>query len=115
MGLGGKLLTAFAVFWALFLISVFMPLDVNPTLGTYMPLLCGLLALALTFGFYATRRVMPPQTSYYQPVTLKAAKQEFSGRVVGITLRCSNATFARKFSSANAQAMAAGVLAITAS
>lgn len=113
VGIATKLLVSFGVFWALFLAAFVIPADLNPAIGSHLPAISGILALALTFGFYSIRKAVPPQTSYYQPVTLKALKQEFSGAVVGITLRCSNSTFAKNFSAVNKESLAAGVLTVT--
>jgi hypothetical protein len=113
VGITTKLLVAFGVFWALFLLAFIVPVDMSPSIGSHLPAISAVLALALTFGFYSLRRAAPPQTSYYQPVTLKAVKQEFSGAVVGVTLQCSHSMFAKSFSAVNREALAAGVLTIT--
>jgi hypothetical protein len=114
VGLGKKLLVSFGVFWAFFLLAIVVPLDWSPAMASRLPLISAVLALATTFGFYAIRKAVSPQTSFYQPVTLKAVKQEFSGKVTGITLHCSNSTFARHFSDLNRDLLAAGVLVVTA-
>lgn len=112
-GVAHKLLVSFGVFWVLFFAAFVMPVDLSPFIVDHITAIAGVVALALTFGFYSLRKAVPPQTSYYQPVTLKAVKQEFSGTVVGIALQCSHATFARNFSEANKESVAAGVLTVT--
>jgi Na+-transporting methylmalonyl-CoA/oxaloacetate decarboxylase gamma subunit len=112
VGFGKKLLVSFGVFWVLFLLAFAVP-GMSPAMVDRLPAMAGAIALASTFGFYAIRKAVPPQTSYYQPVTLKAVKQEFSGAVLGVTLHCSHAGFAREFSAANRETLAAGQLTVT--
>jgi hypothetical protein len=114
VGLGKKLLVSFGAFWAFFLLAFIAPFDWSPAMVSSLPWISAVLALATTFGFYAIRKAVPPQTSYYQPVTLKMVKQEFSGAVIGMTLHCSHASFARHFSDVNRDLLAAGVLVVTA-
>jgi hypothetical protein len=114
VGLGTKLLVSFGAFWAFFLLAFIVPFDWSPAIVSRLPWISAVLALATTFGFYAIRKAAPPQTSYYQPVTLKMVKQEFSGAVIGMTLHCSNSSFARHFSDVNRDILAAGVLVVTA-
>jgi hypothetical protein len=113
VGIGTKLLVSFGVFWAIFLAAFLVPFDWPPAMGNHLPALCGIMAIALTFGFYSLRKATPPQTSYYQPVTLKAVKRQFSGDVVGVTLGCTHASFASKFSACNRDFVAAGTLMVT--
>lgn len=108
-----KFLVAFGIFWALMLIVVLVPNDLGMFLpGFYLPLVIGIVSLSLSFFLYSLRRIQPPQTSFYQPVTLKGLKQKFSGDIVGITLKFSNALYADKFATLNRVLVSSGALEI---
>ncbi|RAP58201.1 hypothetical protein BTJ49_04265 [Oleiagrimonas sp. MCCC 1A03011] len=112
-GLGMKLLVGFAIFWALLLAVVLA----FPSFGTKLsgPALfaaVAILAGVLTLAIFSLRRARPPQTSYSQPVTLKAVKQTFSGKIARLTLKFSNPDYAVRFSSLNQPFIDVGTLEV---
>lgn len=111
VGAPTKLLVAFGIFWALMLVVIFVPNELGSMLpGALLPSTMAAVALGLSFTCYAMRRPVPPQTSYYQPVSLAGVRQKFSGEVVEITLRFANAPYSTLFQALNQELISSGAL-----
>jgi hypothetical protein len=77
--------------------------------------IAALLALLSLVLFYRFRRPRAPQTSYYQPVRIRQARVEFSegaGRLVFMKIAFTSSDYLNVFSSANREAIEAGVLTV---
>ena len=109
-----KLLVSLGVFFVLLLAVVFLPTDQSSIPSSLLaPWVLAVVALLLTFLFYALRRPSPPQTSYYQPVFMTKLKRKFSGVVLHVAFNCTNSDFATKFATMNQLFINAGALTIT--
>lgn len=77
-----------------------------------------LLGVILTYVFYRLRRPKPPQTSFYQPVRIKAANLQFSGLMAGdgqvgyMKLAFTNPDYLNVFVDANQAAIKAKRVAV---
>jgi hypothetical protein len=79
-----------------------------------VPLVMGLVAGFVAYGvmsaWAAGHKLLPGQTSYYQPVRLLGFKQKFTGKVVGLKLGFTSSVYEREFREANELAYHAGLL-----
>lgn len=76
-------------------------------------LLGWLVAMGVVYGglkwWADSRPRLPGQTSYYQPVRVRALKQTFGGKVIGLKLDFTSSVFEREFQVANEPAYRAGI------
>ena len=73
-----------------------------------------LVSLGLVLAFYGFRKKSPGQTSYYQPVRLKNTGHRWPADITGLELGFTNPKFAAVFATANQQAVASGLLKVSA-
>jgi len=111
-GLFAKVLIAAGLSFALMLVAVVIPVDIQPIVGDHLPLAATIGGVLLTFAFFSLRKPSGSQTSYYQPVTLKGVKQKFLGDIVGVTLYCTNPDFAHRYTMLNQEFVASGFLKV---
>lgn len=91
---------------------VAMITPLTDVLGVWAFYLTAVPVFSIVFGCYALQKARGKQTSYYQPVRLVQVKRESSGKVAAVTLSFTHARYARAFASANAEAIARGVLSV---
>jgi hypothetical protein len=84
----------------------------DTTLYVVAPALIAL-SFALVAAFYAQRRPIGSQTSYYQPVKLKNTGHKWPVDITGLELAFTNKLFAERFANANQTAIAAKKLKIS--
>jgi hypothetical protein len=81
--------------------------------GGDMMLLVWLVTMGVAYGglrwWSDSRPRLPGQTSYYQPVRVRALKQTFGGKVIGLKLDFTSSVFEREFQIANEPAYRAGI------
>jgi hypothetical protein len=93
---------------AAFVYGAVLPLDRAQTLGPHTGLWLALLFAALSgAAWYLMNRAAPPQTSPWQPVTLKTLKTGAAG-IGKIGFRFSNRAYAQEFAKANRQEIKLG-------
>lgn len=63
--------------------------------------------------WFGLRRPRDPQTSFYQPVRIRALERKFSGEIQSITLAFTNKEYLRTFSKLNSAAIKQGYLRAT--
>ncbi|MCL2021691.1 MAG: hypothetical protein FWG81_06260 [Betaproteobacteria bacterium] len=106
-GLVAKLIAAFAVIAAVFLWFVLIPDSLPRVMQTNLFAWSVFVGAAITFGYFYLRGL---QRAYYQPVSLiDADTGEYQLR---LHLKFTNASYARLFSQANAELVAARVLKV---
>lgn len=116
VGLVKKAVVAALFALALALIVSIVPLPHLPRLvSEHIFYVAAAVALAVVFAFYALQKPRDNQTSYHQPLRLKRARQERSGRIVNLTLAFTNEKYAEMFIAANKEVISIGAVAVLSS
>ncbi|RZI83347.1 MAG: hypothetical protein EOP38_12955 [Rubrivivax sp.] len=111
LNVGSKFLVACMAIAAVFLALVLSAPPLPRALQDSLLTLATVIGIALTAGYFFIRERRNPKRSYYQPVSLVAAVLDGS-QLRQLHLRFTNTAYARLFSKANADLIAARVLKV---
>jgi hypothetical protein len=71
------------------------------------------MSFLIVLGFFFLRKPSGEQTSYYQPVKLRATGHKWPADITGLELAFTNKEYAKAFASANQAAVAAKILKVS--